>query len=127
LLYNKSLNSFLENKLFCGCTEHELIQLQLDENQTDSIQQKTSIWEKFKYLVHNPKDSVETLPLEDCRKEKSLIKCDDPQTTIKIILASIGIHENVCVRNASTYASLHSTGKSSCHEALKSTDITVKM
>jgi len=123
-LNNGISTSIIENRLFCGCTDFELIQ-QYDELQTDYIKHKTSIWEKFKNLINTNK--IKPLVPEICQKRSSLIKCDKPDLKIKIILASIGIHENVCVQDNSTYISLHSTGKTSCYEALKSTDITARL
>ena len=114
------------NKVFCSCNKSAPA-LDLPADKANKLK-ASSFLGVFRSIFHlNAKNEDAAVSSEHtCSKNKFLVKCENSKHRINIILASVGVHENKCFENNSTFESLHSSGKSLCHEALKSTQIVVE-
>lgn len=110
---HKTTSSELQNKIFCDCSDQEYTEA-LRRSKTT----KSSLWYRFKSLLHLENDKKEA-----CLEEK-LIKCANPNQVLRVIIASIGTGKpGSCSEKTSTYESLHSgKDKTICHEALRTTE-----
>lgn len=112
------------NKVFCSCDNT----IPAEQLPKDKIKIKSSsLLDVFRniFLMSIKDKDASVNSKKICSENEFLIKCENPKHGINIVLASVGVHENKCFENNSTFDSMHSTGKSLCHEAMRSTQIAV--